>query len=255
MATKHLLRGEFHCYVSRSRWCLLRWTRSSWRRTRQRFQAFRSLWFWKLWRSHAAMRRWMRYSIIQRNRRKSLLLSSASYSRSQTKSACVEFAKVALCDARRCNLLNRRRVLRSVFLAWRRLATCAVKGSQEIGSHHGSNRVQNIVFAHGVAEKEASSVRLLSKPRLPVRNVYAVVDGRIVLNSGSEGAVANHAWEALIGPPPEEALTLTLTPDVASHHGFVSDVGTQQRSSKNDQKLQLVSEILHFIEEFKELLM
>ena len=201
------------------------------------------------------MRRWMRYSIIQRSRRKSLLRSSASYSRSQTKSACVEFAKVALCDARRCNLLNRRRVLRSVFLAWRRLATCAVKGSQEIGSHHGSNRVQNIVFAHGVAEKEASSVRLLSKPRLPVRNVYAVVDGRIVLNSGSEGAVANHAWEALIGPPPEEALTLTLTPDVASHHGFVSDVGTQQRSSKNDQKLQLVSEILHFIEEFKELLM
>ena len=96
-------------------------------------------------------------------------------------------------------------------------------------------------------------MRLLSKPRLPVRNVYAVVDGRIVLNSGSEGAVANHAWEALIGPPPEEALT--LTPDVASRHGFVSDVGTQQRSSKNDQKLQLVSEILHFIEEFKELLM
>lgn len=244
MATKLLLRGEFHCYVSRSRWCLLRWMRSSWRRTRHRFQAFRSLWFWKLWRNHAAMRRWMRYSIIQRNRRKSLLRSSASYSRSQTKSACVEFAKVALCDARRCNLLNRRRVLRSVFRAWRwlALATCTVKGSQEIGPHHGSNRVQNIVFAHAVAEKEASSVRLLSKPRLPVRNVYAVVDGRIVLNSGSECAVANHAWEA-------------LPPEVASHHGFVLDVETQQRSSKNDQKLQLVSEILHFIEEFKELLM
>jgi hypothetical protein len=82
-----------------------------------------------------------------------------------------------------------------------------------------------------------------------VRNVYAVVDGRIVLNSGSEcaaAAAANHSWDdALIGPPL----------DVASHHGIVSDAGIQQRSSKNDQKLQLVSEILHFIEEFKELLM
>jgi hypothetical protein len=76
-----------------------------------------------------------------------------------------------------------------------------------------------------------------------VSNVYAVVDGRIVLNSGSECVVAadDDAWGSPVA--------------VASHHGFGSDVGTQQHSSKNDQKLQLVSDILHFIEEFKELLL
>lgn len=253
ISTKLLLRGEFHCYVSRSRWCLLRWTRSSWRTARQRFQAFRSLWFWKLWRNHAAIKRWVRFCIRQRNRRKALLRSSASFSKSQMKSACVEFAKAALSDARRCKLLNGRRVLISVFRAWRWLTSCTVRGSGSheiacVGSHNGTNhhRVQqNIVFPNALADKEAFSVRLLSQPRLPVRNVYAVVDGRIVLNSGSECVVAaadDDAW----GPPVA----------VASYHGFGSDlVGTQQHSSKNDQKLQLVSDILHFIEEFKELLL
>jgi len=175
--------------------------------------------------------------------RASLLFSSASYSRSQTKIACVEFATVALSDALRYNLQHRLRVLRSVFRAWRWSATSnntTMKSYKRIAFVGVRNGDQNTALSlpNAVADKEKFGVRLLlSKPRLPVRNVYTVVDGCIVLNSGIEFP-SDHAFEAL------------TKPSVVSY-SIRSD---QHSNNKNNQKLQLVSDILQFIEEFKELL-